>query len=90
MIPLCPTAAIPGYGDVFKHTNLYMVRTRPTPSHCCRAVSFIYLLIYWHPLEILVPHQGIEPVPPALRAQSPDDWTAGKAQQSAFKSNGKY
>lgn len=45
IIPFCPTVAIPGYGDVFKHTNLYMVRTRPTPSRCCTAVS-IYLFTY--------------------------------------------
>ena len=44
-IPFCPTVAIPGYGDVFKHINLYMVRTRPTPSRCCTAVS-IYLFTY--------------------------------------------
>ena len=33
---------------------------------------------------ILVPHPGIEPVPPALEAQSPNRWTAGEFPGNSF------
>ena len=40
---------------------------------------FIYLFIFGHvtqACEILVPQPGIEPLPPAVEAQSPNHWTA--------------
>lgn len=91
IIPFCPTVAIPGYSDVFKHTNLYMVRTRPTPSRCCTAVSiclFTYLLARFGNLSSS-PRNWAHAS--CTESPDPDHWTAGKSQlKSAFKSNGKY
>ena len=44
------------------------------------SILFIYLFIYFWPCRatcgILVPQPGIEPVPHAVEAQSPNFWTA--------------
>ena len=43
---------------------------------CFKIILFIIIICCAVACEILVPQPGIEPLPPAVEAQSPNHWTA--------------
>ena len=49
---------------------------------CCR--FFVVCLFWWHVGGILVPQPEIEPVPPAVEAQSLNPWTAREVPPASF------
>ena len=51
----------------------------------CPLGFFFFFLPYQAVCGILIPQPGIEPVPPALGAQSLNHWTTRKSPFSLFK-----
>ena len=67
------------FSNLFDHRKYYYGTTLRTDLGKCSFLFFSFLFFFWlccMACGILVPQPGIEPMPPALEAQSFNHWTA--------------